>query len=418
MVVSVLDRGGCERQLLATVTGLLSRGYTVRVFLLANTAKDAPSFAPELATLGIAPICAADFAAPDALPGEATDRHGLRRFAPIIEPFDIAGLGLALEEAIRDFRPDIVHCWSEPSSIIGGFVAASLGVRLTIVQLVSVPPFLMGAPAAPVYREAYRLLARSPNVLMLNISSKNARDLEQWLELAPDTVKLLRNGFLPSSVRIRQSHEFAECRGRLGLPPGVPTVGAVTRFADEKDPDLWLRTAAVIAAARPDVHFVLCGYGALADWIRTRVRELGLAERFVITGPAYDVGAIYAALDVFLMTSRFEGTPNALVEAQAAGVPVVTPAVGGTPETVLDGLTGFVVPIRTAEHLAEAALRILGDPLWRQLAAAQGPDFVARRFDWRRKIDQTIAFYGAADGIDGQAGVRDDAGAWQASAAT
>jgi glycosyltransferase involved in cell wall biosynthesis len=102
---------------------------------------------------------------------------------------------------------------------------------------------------------------------------------------------------------------------------------------------------------------------------------------------------IYGALDVFLMTSRFEGTPNVLIEAQAAGVPAVAPNVGGTSEALLDGITGTVVGNRRASNLAGAVLQILDDPGWRERAAIHGPAFVSKRFGHQRMIDETIAAY-------------------------
>jgi glycosyltransferase involved in cell wall biosynthesis len=102
---------------------------------------------------------------------------------------------------------------------------------------------------------------------------------------------------------------------------------------------------------------------------------------------------IYGALDVFLMTSRFEGTPNVLIEAQAAGVPAVAPNVGGTSETLLDGITGLVVGNRRASNLSSAVLQILDDPGWRGRAAIHGPAFVSKRFGHQRMIDETIAAY-------------------------
>ena len=269
----------------------------------------------------------------------------------------------------------------------------ALGVPRIVVQLVNVPPSRMKLQGSALYRDAYHLLLRNPKVRLLNISFANARNLEQWLEIPPGTVKLLRNGFLPESMRIRKGHEVKACRQQIGIPPGAPTVGTIMRFAHEKDPDLWLETASIIAAARPDVYFVLAGYGALSDRIAHRVNELGLSQRVILPGATVDIGAIYAGMDVFLMTSQFEGTPNALIEAQAAGVPVVTPDVGGTGETIVDGLTGLLTASRAASEIADAVLRILGDSSWPRRAAVRGPRFVSQRFDWQRKIDKTVVFY-------------------------
>jgi glycosyltransferase involved in cell wall biosynthesis len=166
------------------------------------------------------------------------------------------------------------------------------------------------------------------------------------------------------------------------------------RFAAEKDPYLWLETAAAIAAARPDSRFVLAGYGNLAKQVERRIETLGLAERVILSGSSKDVGSIYAALDVVLLTSRFEGTPNVLIEAQAAGIPVVAPDVGGVNEALLDGVTGILVGNRKASSFARAVLKILEDPGWRERATTEGPAFVSKRFGHQRMIDDTIAAYG------------------------
>jgi glycosyltransferase involved in cell wall biosynthesis len=165
------------------------------------------------------------------------------------------------------------------------------------------------------------------------------------------------------------------------------------RFAPEKDPDLWLETAAAIAAARPDVHFVLAGngHGDIADQIFKKAGTLGL--RLIMPGAVTDVGEIYGALDVLLLTSRTENVPNVVIEAQAAGVPVVGPDVGGVGEAILDGVTGLLVPERTAQALAAAVLRILDNPGWLETVAIEGPSFVARRFGLERMVHEMVAIY-------------------------
>jgi glycosyltransferase involved in cell wall biosynthesis len=399
MVISVLARGGCERQLLATARGLLDWGYVIEIFKLDLGSSGDTSFEAEFAALPISTTCASDFGDTRLPPPDGRDPHGLARFTPILQHLNVVHLGRALEQAIRRFQPSIVHCWSEPSSVIGGLVAVSLGVGKIVIQLVNVPPFQQNQPEAALYYEAYRRLLSRANVQLLNISAVNARNLEQWLEIPRGTVKLLRNGFVPDSVRVRTAAEAEACRQSLGIPLDAPTVGAIMRFAPEKDPDLWLDTARLIAADRPDVWFVLAGYGALAEHVAVKLKQMGLSRRLVLLGATIDIGAIYACLDVFLMTSHYEGTPNVLIEAQAAGVPVVAPDVGGTRETILDGLTGVLVESRDAARLASAVLTVLADPLLRHGVRLQGPRFVARRFNWQRKIDKTIGHYGGWSNI-------------------
>ena len=393
MVISVLARGGCERQLYATTRGLLDRGYEIEIFTLAYVPPQEASLESEFRALGIRITCADEFKGVRKTAALETDQYGLDPFASALAPFNVVQLSAALAQVIQCFRPSVVHCWSEPSSLIGSFVAAALAVPRIIVQFVSVPRPQQELVGADLYREAYRSLACRPNVRMLNISLANARNFDRWLDVPRGTVQLLRNGFVSDSISIRNSQQAKIVRQQIGIPSGVVTVGSIMRFSPEKDPDLWLDTASVIAAARSDVHFILAGYGALAEHVKSRIAEMGLSERFILPGLAIDIGAIYACMDVFLMTSKFEGTPNTLVEAQAAGIPVVSPAVGGTGETFGDGLTGLLAAGRTAPQIADAVLRILDDPTWPQRAAENGPRFVSQHFDWQAKIDHTIAFY-------------------------
>jgi glycosyltransferase involved in cell wall biosynthesis len=166
------------------------------------------------------------------------------------------------------------------------------------------------------------------------------------------------------------------------------------RFVEDKDPDLWLAVAAEIAKARPEVHFLLAGYGKLKDHILHRVDVLGLRDRVSLPGPVTEPGQVYAVLDVVLLTSLTEGVPNVLLEAQAVGRPVVVADVGGVSEAVADGRTGCVLRGRSPQRLAAAVLDLLGDPSWATRAEAEGPAFVASRFGRDQIISEMLEIYG------------------------
>ena len=154
---------------------------------------------------------------------------------------------------------------------------------------------------------------------------------------------MLHNGLMPGTVRVPDAQEVRDFRTRLGIPADALVVGTLMRLVDEKDPDLWIDTAAEITKARPDIRFLIIGHGPLHGSILNRARRRGLSDRLVLAGSMSDVGLGYAALDVLLLTSSVEGLPNALVEAQAAGRPVVATDVGGTREAIDDGRTGLIV---------------------------------------------------------------------------
>jgi glycosyltransferase involved in cell wall biosynthesis len=397
MIASGLTRGGAERQILATADGLLGRGYEVEIFYFAGVAGE-PDFIDEFTQLGINchhPFKLGDFI----VSGDSVeDIHDLHQFAQLVDHLDIIPLGRALAKTIREFRPEIVHCWSDLANVIGGLVATNLGVPRVVLGQRNVPAFRYVDGVAPyLCLDAYRLLAQNSNIVMLNNSLTGLTKYLQWLDVPHDKIKLVYNGFLPQGIYIRRGSETKLCRRHLGLMDDARVIGTVMRFAPEKDPHLWLETAAAIAAARPNTRFVLAGYGNLAEQIERRIETLGLAECFILPGAPKDVGLIYGALDVLLLTSRFEGTPNVLIEAQAAGIPVVAPDVGGTSEALLNGVTGILVGNRQASSLASAVLEILEDPGWRERAATQGPAFVSKKFGHQRMIDDTIAAYGYRD---------------------
>jgi glycosyltransferase involved in cell wall biosynthesis len=397
MIAPGLARGGSERQMLATAAGLLRRGYEAEIFYFAGVAGE-PDFIDEFSQLGIK--CQHPFELGDFIVGgdSVEDIHGLRQFAQLVDHLDIVPLGGALARAIREFRPEIVHCWSDLANVVGGLVATNVGVPAVVLGQRNVPAFRYVDGVAPyVCLGAYRLLAQNSNIVMLNNSLVGLTKYMRWLNVSNDKIRLIYNGFLPGSFHIRKGSEAKLCRRHLGLTDNARVIGTVMRFAPEKDPYLWLDTAAAIAAARPDTRFVLAGYGNLGQQIERRIETLGLADRCILPGAAKDVGLIYGALDVLLLTSRFEGTPNVLIEAQAAGIPVVAPDVGGTSEALLNGVTGILVGNRRASSLASAVLEILEDPGWRERAATQGPAFVSKKFGHQRMIDDTIAAYGYRD---------------------
>ena len=132
---------------------------------------------------------------------------------------------------------------------------------------------------------------------------------------------------------LRGPAERSASRAALGLPPQDQLVGIVGRLAAIKDHGTFLAMAAKLAAARPDVSFVVAGDGALRESLEATARSL-LGTRIRFLGWATDLPVLYGALDVVVLTSRNEGTPVALIEAGAAGRPVVATDVGGVAEVI------------------------------------------------------------------------------------
>jgi len=172
----------------------------------------------------------------------------------------------------------------------------------------------------------------------------------------------------------------------------------VAVFRRQKRLDLWLEAARRIAEHEPEARFLIVGDGPLRAEIEEQAGRLGLAQRIVFAGLLDDVGPLLAAIDVYLMTSEFEGLPLALLEAMAAGRAVVVTAVGGIPEAVTDGETGVVRRFGDVEGLAGAVADLLADPERRAALGAAARRRVAESFGIERMAAELEAIYRQAVG--------------------
>lgn len=177
-----------------------------------------------------------------------------------------------------------------------------------------------------------------------------------------------------------------EARSALGLPPVVPLVGAVTRFAAQKRLDRLLDVLALL----PGVHAALAGEGEMEGAIRARAAALGLADRVHLLGYRRDVAVVLAALDVFVLTSEREGMANAMLEAMAAGVPVVSTPVSGAEEALGpdgEGRAPGLIVAAEPRALAEAVSGLLDVRAVRLAMGGEGRRRARERFGFERMLD-------------------------------
>jgi L-malate glycosyltransferase len=161
-----------------------------------------------------------------------------------------------------------------------------------------------------------------------------------------------------------------------------------------KDPDTFLAAVAAARASGADVQAILVGGGPLEGRARRTRRRLGLERVVRVTGFRRDAIALLAAADVAVLSSRDEGLGTSLLDAMAAGVPVVATAAGGVPEIVRDGVEGLLSPVGDGAALGAAIARVLGDRVLRDALVAAGRQRV-RQFTIDRTVDETLAVYRA-----------------------
>jgi glycosyltransferase involved in cell wall biosynthesis/SAM-dependent methyltransferase len=389
--VSSLTSGGAERQVLNTVQGLRARGLD-DVHLLVEYLHDTPENAfyrdkADKVAAGVHVIPDHDY---------GTSPWALQH--PEFREVMTAGfIGRILNAAavIKKLAPEIVQTSLDWTNITVGVAAVLAGVPKV---------FISGRNLAPIHFEffqwfmypCYRALAAHPNVRILNNSDAGRRDYARWLKLAPDRIKVLRNGLATDEFMVVDEAERSAARRKLGIADDVRIIAGAFRLSAEKRPMLWIATAAKIKARMPNAVFLLCGIGPMDAEVRSAAASLGLGDSIQYLGVRNDIQTIFAASDLVLQTSLQEGTPNTLIEAQAMGIPVVTTAAFGAAEAVEHGVTGLVVRDETATSLADAVASILGDTRLRASAREAGPKFIEARFGFDRMVDCTLRVYADA----------------------
>lgn len=170
-------------------------------------------------------------------------------------------------------------------------------------------------------------------------------------------------------------------------------VVGIGRLSPEKGFDDFIAAAEMVIREAPQVGFLLIGDGPLREELQRAIDERGLASRIVLTGFRDDVDRILSTADILAQSSHTEGLPNVILEAAAAQLPVVATAVGGTPEVVADGETGYLVPARDPRAMAERLLALVRSPELRSRMGSAGRAQVAAHFSFDRQGEDYVRLF-------------------------
>lgn len=398
LVNNALSWGGAERQIVNTLRGLDAR-TTQTYGLLCQRMGEGGEFTFRLPALRGLRGFARDMQPLASARSALHTSFGAQRMDEISARFD--WMPRDVQERIwrlmADFttlKPEIVHAWQDALGIEAAFAAKLVGTPRILVSGRNVAPVHFGYHR-PHMRTAYREIAACEDVIMLNNSEAGANSYAAWLEIDPARIQVLRNGVDFTELERAPASEVAAIRRHLTIPAEAPIIGSIFRFYAEKQPMLWIEAAAAIAAQAPHVHFVLYGEGPLREKALSLAKKRGLADRLHLLSATENVALALSLFDVFLLTSKYEGTPNVVLEASMLGVPVVATPAGGTAEAICEGETGWIE--NSPETLAQRAVQALYDASFRARCAEAGPRFIAQRFGMARMIQETIALYRLAN---------------------
>jgi len=321
-----------------------------------------------------------------------------RKIAPLQ---DLRALGALLWHLMRT-RPDVVHTHTPKASLLGQWASAALRVRHRVH---TIHGLYFPGHMRPGRRWMYVWLERMQMAPAHLILSQNAEDLETVRRdriADPAKLRFLGNGiditrFSPANA---SPERRAALRAELGIPGGDQVVGIVGRLVREKGYLELFEAAATVLNERPNTTFIAIGgqEPTKADGISPEdpaARALG--PRLRLLGHREDVELLYGAMDVLVLPSHREGFPRAPMEAAATGVPVVATNIRGCRDTVIDGETGRLVPLRDSHALALALLELLGDDDRRREMGLRGRKLAEERFDQRLVFQRVADAYAALE---------------------
>ncbi len=234
-----------------------------------------------------------------------------------------------------------------------------------------------------------QLIARAADAFVA-VSSEDRRRMIAVEHVPERRIELVPNG-IPQQAP--PAAAAAETRARLGIAADAPVVGTVAILRAQKTIDVLIRAAARLRDLHPGLRVLIVGEGPERERLQRLVAELGLTDTVTLLGFRVDIPDLLCAFDVAVSCSAFEGSPLAVLEYMAAGLPIVATAVGGVPDLIDDGRHGLLVPAGDPGALADAVHRLLAEPELSGRLAAAARERQAREFTVQRTTRRVEGLY-------------------------
>lgn len=361
-VITSTGIGGAEKQLFELVTRL-----------------DVERFEPMVCSLK-----------PSGPVGEALQARGIPFFSlDMPDAGGLRGMAVTMRSVYRllmlvaALSPDILHTFLFRANQIGRFVA-----------LVQGTPVICAVRTQEMEKQFHHT-CDSKTSFMVDHYTANSEGVREFTitksRLKPENITTIANGI--DMEPFRGSRCDSELKKSLGLAPEHRVITAVGRLRKEKGYPFLLTAFKGVVEEWPDTRLLIAGEGEEEASLKQHARELGIAEKIVFAGLRTDIPAILALSEIFVLSSLWEGMPNAVLEAMAAGRPVVATRVGGVPELVVEGETGLTVPPSDAAALRQALLSMLKDSERARLMGEKGRERAEKHFDIRLTVRKTEELY-------------------------
>jgi glycosyltransferase involved in cell wall biosynthesis len=293
------------------------------------------------------------------------------------------GAAWRLSRILKQLKPDIVHA-HDPHGVAMAALALSMSTQL------AKPPLVASR------RVDFHLRGNS-------LSRWKYRQVDCFV-CASDAIRRMLVADGVPEARAMTVHEGidlgrveaappASLHEELWLPHHAPLVGNVAALVPHKGQRHLVESAMAVLPQLPDVRFIIAGEGELRPVLERQIREHHLEKHVLLAGFRPDVLSVHKAFDIFVMSSVTEGLGTSLLDAMACAKPVVATSVGGIPEVVVDGETGFLVPPRDHEAMARAIVMLLKDEALRTRMGEAGRTRARVKFSAERMVQDTLRVY-------------------------
>ncbi|MEW4489869.1 glycosyltransferase [Thalassoglobus sp. JC818] len=348
--ITDLDNGGAERALLQLVTRLDRTRWTPRVYCLSKPGELVAEFEQH----GIEVKC----------------RTRSRRFDPTIISW--------LTKDLREFEPDIIQGF-----LFHGNIASRLaGARAKI------PIKIAGHRVAERGRRWHLKIDRLTSRWVdhhVCVSQGVADFITQQLSLDPQHVSVIPNGVTETtSSSTTLSDQTHSIRAEFQLAPETLIVLAAGRLHPQKGFSDLLNAFRIVRDNHSGFHLLIAGEGPQKQELETQIRDLKLEDCVTLIGYRSDLSTLMQQVDLFVLSSLWEGMPNVVLQAMECGLPVVTTEVEGVPDVIESNLHGVVVPIGAVPELAAACTEILSDPKLAEQLGRNAQNHVREHFTWAK----------------------------------
>ncbi|OFZ14440.1 MAG: hypothetical protein A3D92_19535 [Bacteroidetes bacterium RIFCSPHIGHO2_02_FULL_44_7] len=302
-----------------------------------------------------------------------------------------------LKEIIREYQPDIVHTHASKAGALGRRAARACGVPIVVHTFHGhVFHSYFGKFKTRLFKLIERRMAkRSDAIIAISNIQKHELTVVHGI-CRPDKVHVIPLGFDLQPFHDKRLSERARIREKYTINENEIAIGIIGRLAPIKNHDMFFAAMEqVLASTRQKIKIFVVGDGSERAHVEERAAQINQKYGAVVclTSWITDIGAFNAGMDIICLTSRNEGTPVSLIEAQAGGVPVVTTDVGGVRDVVVEGETGYIVDPNDVKQFAQRVLFLIENEKKRTEMSQNGWNFVQEKFHYSTLVKNVRQLY-------------------------